>query len=68
MFLKKKRYCELQSCKNPITSDSAKIRMNIEGSEDGDYWEIAVCDECEKLLEVLQEKSHELMSYKDESI
>lgn len=63
MFLKKKnkRYCELHSCKNPITDDSAKIRMAVEGNDD-DYWEIAVCDECERLLETLEAKSQELFN------
>jgi hypothetical protein len=30
--------------------------------EDDDYLEVKVCDECERLLEVLQEKSEELLN------
>jgi len=60
LFRKKtERQCEIPNCNNSITGEGATIRMEFEND---DYLEVKVCDECERLLEVLEEKSQELFN------
>jgi hypothetical protein len=63
MFLNKKkdRQCGLFDCSNKLNESHATVRVG----DEGDYTDIAVCDECERLLETLEAKSQELF---DESL
>lgn len=55
---KKEQQCGLLDCSNKLNKTYATVRVGNEG----DYTEIAVCDECERLLETLEAKSQELFN------
>ena len=56
MLKRDKPKCQLHHCSNDLPKEPGVIRM---GDEE-DYIEFTVCDECVKLMEVLQDKMAEL--------
>ena len=55
MFRKTKKQCEVVVCNNKLPEDPARIVIDEE-------FEMLVCDECAKLLEVIEEKVHEILN------
>lgn len=50
----KSKKCEITSCTNNLTKDPAKVML-------GDS-EVQICEECERLLNVIMEKVEEKLS------
>lgn len=48
--------CEVPQCRNKVSSQPHTIRIDC-GDEFSDF---TVCDECAKLMEVIEERSREL--------
>jgi hypothetical protein len=60
LLKKNRRKCELHHCGNILPEEPGVIRIG----EDDDYVEFTVCDECVKLMEVLEEKITEMQARK----
>jgi hypothetical protein len=48
--------CEVPNCSNPLPKKPYTIRMEL----DEDYIDFTVCEECARLMAVIEERSAEL--------